>query len=179
MYYTYFTIKDVALIDSSQFILSCLDKLSSILNKDQFRETRKYLESFYVQQLNQPLTNIVTEGGEEIETMHFYKDYRNHPYQLPTLMPDQQQQIQENLALMMQEGVDPYEYMDSFERFQESQWPPKDPFYSSLTEGEISEIDYTHTQRALNHFDLTDIRDYHNFYLLTNVLLLADVFREF
>ena len=53
--YTFFTIKDKL----------SLDKLSSNLSKDQFRKTRKYLESFYVQQLNQPQTNNVTEGREE------------------------------------------------------------------------------------------------------------------
>ena len=69
--------------------------------------------------------------------------------------------------------------MDSFEQFQEPQLPPKDAFYSSLTEEYISEIDYTHAQRVFNHFDMTDLGDYHNFYLLTDVLLLADVFENF
>ena len=31
----------------------------------------------------------------------------------------------------------------------------------------------------LNHFNMTDLGDYHSFYLLTNVLLLADVFKNF
>ena len=76
--------------------------------------------------------------------MHVHEDYRNHPYQPPTLTSGQQQQIEEDLALITQKGVYPYEYMDSFERFQEPQLPPKDTFYSSLTEEGISEIDYTH-----------------------------------
>ena len=49
--------------------------------------------------------------------------------------------------------------MDSFERFQEPQLPPKDVFYSSLTEEDISEIDYTHAQRVPSHFDMTNLRD--------------------
>ena len=69
--------------------------------------------------------------------------------------------------------------MDSFEQCQEPQLPPKDAFYSSLTEEDISEIDYTHAQRVFNHFDMTDLGDYRNFYLLTDVLLLADVFENF
>ena len=160
-------------------MLSSLEKLSSNLSKDQFREARKYLESFYVQQPNQPQTNNVTEGGEEVEVMHVHKDYQNHPYQPPTLTPDQQQQIKEDLALMTQKGVYPYEYMDSFERFQEPQLPTKDTFYSSLTEEDISETDYTHAQKLFNHFNMTGLGDYHNFYLLANVLLPADVFVNF
>ena len=80
---------------------------------------------------------------------------------------------------MTQKRVYPYEYLDSFERFQEPQLPPKDAFHSSLTEEGISEIDYIHAQRVFNHFNMTDLRDYHNFYLLTDVLLLADMFENF
>ena len=110
--------------------------------------------------------------------MQVHGDYQHYPYQLPTLTPDQQQQIVV-LALMTRKGVYPYEYMDSFERFQEPQLPPKDAIYSSLTEEDISEIDYTHAQKVFNHFDMTDLGDYHSFYRLTNVLLLADVFENF
>ena len=174
--YTSFTISDFTFIDPCQFILSSLDKLSDNLSKDRFKETRKYLESFYVQQPNQTQTNNVTEHEEEGEAMHVHEDYQNHHYQPPTLTPDQQQQIEEDLALIMQKGVYPYEFMDSFERFEEPQLPPKDAFYSSLTEEDISEIDYTHAQRVSNHFNMTDLGDDHNFYLLTDVFLLADVF---
>ena len=110
-HYTSFTINDVTFIDSCQFILSCLDKLSSNLSKDQFRETRKYLGSFYVQQPNQPQIKNVTEGGREGELMHIYEDYRNHSYQLPTLTSDHQQQIKEYLALMTRKEVYPCEYI--------------------------------------------------------------------
>ena len=51
-------------------MLSSLDKLSSNLSKDQFRETKKYLESSYIQQPNQPQTNNVIEGGQEGEATH-------------------------------------------------------------------------------------------------------------
>ena len=52
-------------------------------------------------------------------------------------------------------------------------------FYSSLAEEDISEVDYTHAQRVFNHFNMTNLRDYHNFYLLADVLLLADMFENF
>ena len=89
--------------------------------------------------------------------------------------PDKQQQIEEDLG-WWHEKVYPYENMDFFERFQEPQLPPKDVFYSSLTVQDIFEIYYIHTKRVINHFEMTNHGDYHNFYLLTNVLLLAEVF---
>ena len=90
-HYMSFTTNDVTFIDLCQLMLFSLDKLSRNLNKDQFRENRKYLESFYVEQRNDPQTYNVIEGGEEGEVMQIHEDYCNHPYQLPTLTPDQQQ----------------------------------------------------------------------------------------
>ena len=117
-----FTINEVMFIDSCQFIQSSLDKLTSNLSKDQFRETRKYLESFYVQQPNQPQTSDVTGGEKEVETMHVHEDYRNQP---PVLTSDQQQEIEQELALMTGKGVYPYEFMDSFERSKNHSYHPK------------------------------------------------------
>ena len=94
-------------------MLSSLDELPSNLSNYQLRKTKKYLESFYVQQPNQPQTNNVT-WGEEGEAMHVHEDYRNHPYQLPALTSDQQQQIEEYLALMTRKLVYLYEYMYFF-----------------------------------------------------------------
>ena len=46
-------------------------------------------------------------------------------------------------------------------------------------EEDISEIDNTNAKRVFNHFGITDLEDYHKFYLLTDVLLLADVLENF
>ena len=89
-------------------MLSSLDTLSSKLSKEQFGDMRKYLQSFYFQQPNQPQANNVIEAGEEGEAVHAHKDYQNHPYQTPTLMSDHQQQTEEDLALMTQKEVYPY-----------------------------------------------------------------------
>ena len=94
-------------------------------------------------------------------------------------MTDQQQEVEQYLVLMTRKGVYSYEYMYSFERLPEPQLPPKDAFYSSLTEEDISQRDYTHAQRVLNHFDTTYFKHYHNFGLLTDVLLLAKVLENF
>ena len=121
----------------------------------------------------------MTEDGEESEAMHVHEDYQTYPYQPPTLTSDQQQQIEEDLAFITRKGLYPYKYVGSFELFQEPQLPPKDAFYSSLTEKNISETDNTHTQRLFNYFSMTDPGHYHNFCLLTDVLLMADLFENF
>ena len=68
--YTSFTINDITFIGSCQSMLPSLNKLSSNLSKGQFRETRKYLDSFYVQQPNQPQINNATEAEKEGEVLH-------------------------------------------------------------------------------------------------------------
>ena len=79
-HYMSFTSNNVTFKDLCQFMLSSIDKLSSNVSKDQFRETRKYLELFYLQQPNQSQTNNLTECGEKGEAMHVNKDYQKYPY---------------------------------------------------------------------------------------------------
>ena len=45
----------------------------------------------------------------------------------------------EKLSLMKQKGVYPYDYMDSFQKFSHQQLPPKEEFYSILTDEGISD----------------------------------------
>ena len=63
--------------------------------------------------------------------------------------------------------------------FKNYKLPSKDAFYISLTEEDISKTDYTHLLRVFNHFNITELRDYHNFSLLNGVLLLAEVLKNF
>ena len=81
--------------------------------------------------------------------------------------------------LIVKKGVYPYEYIDSFEKFEETELPSKEMFYSSLTEDHISDADYAHAQNVWNVFKCKNIGEYHDLYLKTDVLLLTDVFEAF
>ena len=81
--------------------------------------------------------------------------------------------------LITRKGVFPYEYMDSFDRFEETQLPPKESFYSSLSDESISDQDYQHAQEVWATFNCKNLKDYHDVYLSSDVLLLADVFENF
>ena len=83
------------------------------------------------------------------------------------------------LKLVKQKGVYPYEYMNSFERFSEDKLPEKCNFLSFLQDECISEIDYLHAIDVWNVFKMNTVGDYHDIYLKTDVLLLADDFQKF
>jgi len=75
--------------------------------------------------------------------------------------------------------VYPYEYATDPSKFKETCLPPKDKFYNASNETEITGDDYNRAQEAWNIFNCTTLRDYHDAYLKTDVLLLADVFENF
>ena len=81
--------------------------------------------------------------------------------------------------LLIRKGVYPYEYMDSWDKFEEKQFPSKDKFYSKLNMSGISEKDYSHACKVWNEFGLKNMGDYHDLYLETDVILLANVFESF
>ena len=81
--------------------------------------------------------------------------------------------------LLLRKGVYPYEYMDNWERFNETSLPSKESFYSNLNMEDIDDIDCRHGNNVFNKFKLNNLRDYHDLYVQSDTLLLADVFENF
>ena len=81
--------------------------------------------------------------------------------------------------LLLRKGVYPYEYMDSWERFNETSLPSKIEFYSNLNMEDIDEICYRHGNNVFKSFKLENLGDYHDLYVKSDTLLLAGVFENF
>ena len=75
--------------------------------------------------------------------------------------------------MLLRKGVYAYEYMDSWEKFDETWLPPKKDFYSELNLEDIINKDYSHAQKVFEEF-CTYIGDYHDLYTQSDTLLLED-----
>ena len=69
--------------------------------------------------------------------------------------------------------------MNSFKTFSDYKLRDRCEFLSSLKDEYISEKDYLHSIDVWIMFKMNTMGDYHDLYLKTNVLLLADVFEKF
>ena len=82
----------------------------------------------------------------------------------------------ENLEILKQKGAYPYEYMNSFKRFDEEKLPARKYFFSSTKKGKIDEDgkisnghisieDYLTCEKIWNKFKMKNMGDYHDHYL--------------
>ena len=81
--------------------------------------------------------------------------------------------------LIFRKGTFPYSYMTGPEKFQETQLPPIDCFYDKLKDEPLKEEEYEHAKATWDRFDMKTLKEYHDHYLKTDVLLLADAFENF
>ena len=122
--------------------------------KQRFIDSIKFMSSSL-----DSLVNNLAKGGHEFFGFEFYKAHQR--------------------KLLIQKGIYPYEYMDSWEKFKETSLPSIDHFYSNLKMAEVSNSDYEHACSVWREFGIRNMGEYHDLYLRTDVILLANVFESF
>ena len=85
----------------------------------------------------------------------------------------------EQLKLVKEKGIYPYEHMSSFKRLNEDKLPDKGKFFSSLKDKGINEKEYDRAIKVWKDFKIKNLEEYHDLYLKAGVLLLVDVFEKF
>ncbi len=142
---------------------------------------------------NIPMETVVSDDGKEKTIcleMRFIDSYKFTLKPLDSLvktlgedqfetLTSQMSVDPESLNLLKRKGVFPYEFMTDFPKLSATNLPPKEAFYSQLTNSHITDKDNEHAQKVWKAFDCKTMRDYHDLYLKTDVLLLADVMTEF
>ena len=81
--------------------------------------------------------------------------------------------------MLFRKDVYPVEYIEDWERFNETTLPEKKKFYSNLNVEEITDVDYMYGKRVCKDFEIKNLGEYHDLYLKSDTLLLADVFENF
>ena len=85
----------------------------------------------------------------------------------------------DKFLMLLRKGVYPYEYIDEWDKFKEKVLPGKDSLYSNLTLENISETDYAHANNVFKKFNINNLGEYHDLYVRSDTLLLADIFENF
>ena len=67
--------------------------------------------------------------------------------------------------LLLRKGVYPYEYMDSWQRFDETSLPDREAFYSNLNMEDITDFDYRHGKKVFENLINKNLGDYHDLYV--------------
>ena len=81
--------------------------------------------------------------------------------------------------LLFEKGACPYEYMESWERFDETTISNKKAFDGKLNLENITLEDYVHAQKVFKEFEMKNLGQYHDLYVQSDTLLLTDVFENF
>ena len=85
----------------------------------------------------------------------------------------------ERSELVSRKGVYPYEFMDGFDKFEKKQLPKKTAFFSRLNQEKVTDENYQHAQKVWEKIFIQTMGEFHDLYLKTDVLLLADVMESF
>ena len=80
--------------------------------------------------------------------------------------------------LLLRKDIYPYEYMDKWERFNETSLPEKDESYSDLNMEDITYADYMHAKRVCKEFEMKNFGEHYDLYLKSDTLLLDVVVRK-
>ena len=171
-----------------------IKELGRRFNKNDIRVTAENKEKYisFNVKMNVKLAGARDEDGKEVHKniqLRFIDSFKFMASSLDKLASDLDDDQCKNLRefyreeevfrLMRPKGVYIYEYIDGWKKFEETNLQPKDAFYCRFNMKGISDQDYEHAQQVWNIMEKKTLGCYHDTYLKTDVLLLADVFETF
>ena len=138
-----------------------VDKYLDKNGEEKYKEIElSFIDSFkFMSSSLDSLVNNLAKGGHEFWGFEKYNDKQRE--------------------LLIRKGIYPYEYMSSWDKFNEGRLPSKDKFYSKLNMAGVSDKEYEHACKVWREFGVKNMGEYHDLYLRTDVILLANVFESF
>ena len=85
----------------------------------------------------------------------------------------------DKFELLLRKSVYPYEYIDSWDKFDLLVPLDKKHYYSELNDSNISDEDVNHVKNVCNTLKITNLGQYHDLYVPSETALLADIFENF
>ena len=120
----------------------------------------RFIDSFkFISSSLDSLTNNLVRGGQKL---FGFEEYTPAQYEL-----------------LVKKGIYPYEYMSEWKKFKETKLPPKEAFYSKLNMTGVKDEYYENARSVWREFEIKNLGEYHDLYLKTDVILLANVFEAF
>ena len=104
-----------------------------------FIDSIKFMSS----SLDSLVNNLACGGGN----FFGFENYSDHQYEL-----------------LIRKGIYPYEYMNSWDRFEETTLPSAGSFYSKLNMSGVSDGDYEHACKVWRDFGIKNLEEYHDLY---------------
>ena len=120
----------------------------------------RFIDSFkFMSSSSDSLTTNLVRGGQHL---FGFEKYSSKQYEL-----------------LVKKGIYPYEYMSEWNKFKETKLPSKEAFYSKLNMVGVSSENYEHAKSVWKEFEIKNLGEYHDLYLKTDVILLANIFEAF
>ena len=103
---------------------------------------------------------------------------------LSKTLPDEKYQnlqshFPEKHSLLTKKGYFPYSYLNCFSKFDNTEIPKIEEFTNKMTGKKLTKKQYSHVNLVWKEFSCKNLLQYHNIYLLSDTLILADVFEHF
>ena len=168
-------------IDSYRFMSTSLSKLignlSDSIHNDECKDCKSYLDYVTIKGNQGGCTQLIFRCYSFKK--NYEKDFNKELIQRFANIYEFCNRDLNKFILLLRKGVYPYEYMDNWERFNETLLPNKEAFNSNLNMEDITDTDYRHSNKVFKELKLKNLREYHDLYVQSDTLLLADVFENF
>ena len=157
---------EIRFLDSIKFLPASLDELSSNLlenGKEEFK-------------------NLMLNTTKNEQDNIFWveeKSFIKHETHINSNFNVNFKKLSEVVKIPRIKGIFPYDYIDSFEKYNETNIPSDENFYNKLKLEHITQQEKAQFLKVWNSIESPSLGKYSDLYLKTDVLILADVFENF